>query len=837
MKPLKIKQESGCKTDPVTHIGYRDNAMKTRTKLCSALALVMGSLVALVLLLTPSLSQAAKNADKGKHYSKWKALDKGYIARRKVPAKMDRPVTQRGLKKVQERLQKVQRLQKRLLKKKANHKDTANLDQQLAKLDQRINRLKPWTKRLDHKDNINALWFRTIMEGLHGVQVSDLAEELNRSPEHILRLAVKGKLTLTNKGNPVSWYFDESSDMILFAGEIYDSFYTDENAYRFHLGGKRKNQPMAVTDGDPTYLIGNETPFFDTLTFEEEPDMNFSTWAVKSEPDADYWFWDYLFGGYKDSIEVTLAVPNPADAGTAQLRIRLRGWTDLEDGDEHQVDAELNGAPLGSSVVWDGFEEAMLVIDFDQNLLDPSGDNTLTLRNTYTPGTHPGQFLDDIELDYYRLPISVNNQLWLHDVAKGVQTVTGYNSNDIMVIESPSGKAVLRNDAWIEPDGIGGYLVTFETNGNTDFLVVEKGNMAAPAVEAHHRSHLKNRGNMADYLIISPRDFAGTAKALATVRSNTFGQVKIVWLEDIYNDFTYGLEDPFAIRRLMCNAERSWRVSPSVVVLIGKGSLDHKDRMGYGDSFLPTLLTDTPWSLAASDDRLLCGNRNTPFSTGRLPITNDAEGIAYVEKLIAYESDLSGDQRYQALLVADNPDTGGDFYTNSDALADRLMNSLGFDRAAKLYHPKGAVRATLIQNDTWEAGYISYDGHGSVTQTGDGTENFITTTDADTLQNTTLPVFTALTCAVGDFTQPGTRSLAGALVLNPSGGAIVSLAPTGLSLDADAQVFGNAFVDELFRGYTIGDAIMNAKMQTQGDINGFMHRIYSIVGEPVIYAR
>jgi len=750
---------------------------------------------------------------------------------------MDHPVTQRGLKKVQERLQKVKRLQKRLLKKKANHKNTTNLDQQLAKLDQRVNKLKSRTKQPNRRDNINALWFRTILEGLHGVQVSDLVEELNQSPEHILHLAAKGKLTLTNKGNPVSWHFDESSDMILFAGEIHDSFYTDENAYRFHLGGKRKKQPMVLTDGDPTYLIGNETPFFDTLTFEEEPDMNFFTWAVKSEPNADYWFWDYLFGGYKDSIEVNLAVPNPADAGTAQLRIRLRGFTDLEEGDEHQVNAELNGFPLGSSVVWDGFEEAILVIDFDQNLLDPSGDNTLTLRSIYTSGTHPGQFLDDIELDYYRLPIAVNDQLWLHDVAEGVQTVTGYTSDDIMVIESPAGQAVLRNDARIESDGVGGYLATFEADGNTDFLVVDKGSMAAPAVEAHHRSRLKDRENMADYLIISPRDFAGTAESLATVRSHTFGLVTIVWLEDIYNDFSHGVEDPFAIKRLIRSAEQSWRVSPSVVVLIGKGSLDHKDRMGYGDSFLPTLLTDTPWSLAASDDRLLGGNGNAPFSIGRLPITNDAEGIAYVEKLIAYETDLSADDRYQALLIADNPDDGGDFHTNSEVLADRLVNSLGFDRAAKLYHPLDAVRATLIESNTWEAGYVSYDGHGSVTQTGDGAEKFISAADADTLQNTTLPVFTALTCAVGDFTQPGTRSLAGALVLNPSGGAIVSLSPTGLSLDADAQILGNTFVDNLFRGYTIGNAVMNAKMQTQGYINEFMSRIYSVVGEPVVYAR
>ena len=75
------------------------------------------------------------------------------------------------------------------------------------------------------------------------------------------------------------------------------------------------------------------------------------------------------------------------------------------------------------------------------------------------------------------------------------------------------------------------------------------------------------------------------------------------------------------------------------------------------------------------------------------------------------------------------------------------------------------------------------------------------------------------------------------LVLNPAGGAMSALAPTGLSLDDDAQVLGNAFVDSLFNGSTIGNAIMSTKRQTQGEISDFMPRIYSVVGEPVVYAR
>ena len=85
--------------------------------------------------------------------------------------------------------------------------------------------------------------------------------------------------------------------------------------------------------------------------------------------------------------------------------------------------------------------------------------------------------------------------------------------------------------------------------------------------------------------------------------------------------------------------------------------------------------------------------------------------------------------------------------------------------------------------------------------------------------------------------MPGMRSLAGALVLNPEGGAMSALAPTGLSLDDDAQVLGNVFVDTLFNGESIGEAIRATKSLTEDEISTFMPRIYSVVGEPVVYAR
>jgi hypothetical protein len=271
---------------------------------------------------------------------------------------------------------------------------------------------------------------------------------------------------------------------------------------------------------------------------------------------------------------------------------------------------------------------------------------------------------------------------------------------------------------------------------------------------------------------------------------------------------------------------------------VGKGSLDRKDTMGYGDNFLPVLMTSNPWALAESDARLLGDETGgADFAIGRLAITNDAEGLAYVDKLKAHEAPLGAAAAFGAVVVADNPDAGGDFHLQADGLADQLLG-LDFSPITKLYHPMQAVRANLTQTRTWETGFVSYSGHGTVAQIGNNSENFLTAADAASLSNSNYPVFAALSCAVGSDALPGTRSLASALVMNPQGGAIASLAPTGLSLDAQAHELGAAFIDRLNDDRnTVGDAVVHAKLDTEGQIDEFMAPIYSVVGDPGVSVR
>jgi hypothetical protein len=77
------------------------------------------------------------------------------------------------------------------------------------------------------------------------------------------------------------------------------------------------------------------------------------------------------------------------------------------------------------------------------------------------------------------------------------------------------------------------------------------------------------------------------------------------------------------------------------------------------------------------------------------------------------------------------------------------------------------------------------------------------------------------------------------MVLNPTGGAIAAVAPSGLSLDSDAQYMGYIYAGTLFGSSkpTIGEALQRSKKLSAGEVHDFMTKIYSVVGDPAVSPR
>ena len=132
-------------------------------------------------------------------------------------------------------------------------------------------------------------------------------------------------------------------------------------------------------------------------------------------------------------------------------------------------------------------------------------------------------------------------------------------------------------------------------------------------------------------------------------------------VEDIYDEFGYGVESAQAIRDFLMYAYESWvKPAPKYVLLVGDGTYDARDRFGLGTvNFVPTYLTFTSHMGETGTDEWygrVSGDDLVPdVYIGRLPAATTDQASTMVAKIVGYERALnSRTWERNVLLVADN---------------------------------------------------------------------------------------------------------------------------------------------------------------------------------------
>ncbi len=94
-------------------------------------------------------------------------------------------------------------------------------------------------------------------------------------------------------------------------------------------------------------------------------------------------------------------------------------------------------------------------------------------------------------------------------------------------------------------------------------------------------SNLHDSNQQADYIVITPQEFYTSAQTLANYRATHGLNTKVVDVQDVYDEFAYGITDAEAIRTFLQFAYLNWtRPAPSYVVLLGDGNFDQGTRVG-----------------------------------------------------------------------------------------------------------------------------------------------------------------------------------------------------------------------------------------------------------------
>jgi len=545
----------------------------------------------------------------------------------------------------------------------------------------------------------------------------------------------------------------------------------------------------------------------------------------------DLWLWDILFAPAIKSFPFEIRDLGPA-AESASLRVFLQGVSDL-DGPDHHVRLFLNG-----SLVAESHFEGKLPEVLDAELLPGllrEGPNELQIENVGDTGVEYSMvMLDRFVLSYPRLLRAQEGKLEGGFTDSGVAEVPGLSSDALLLdITEPS-------KIWLDGARVGAVGLRFRADAGRRYFAVNKNAVLAPAVERRPASRLTSRLMRADYLVVGPRELLPAADPLLALRREQGFMSRAVPLDEIYSEFGHGEPRPRAIRDFLAYTYNAWRKpAPRYVLLLGDGTYDFQDFLKTGvRNQVPPFMARTCCLWTASDSAYASvhGDDLLPdIAIGRLPAASLAEARVMVAKTLAYESSATFSPG-RIVLVADNPDDGGDFGASAEELAQGVLATRNPERIYLATLGPQATRAAITQAFDRGSALVSYVGHGGIHLW--ASENVFDTAQVGELRTQAQqPVVLTMNCLNGYFHFPYFNSLAEALVKAEGKGAIAAFSPSGLSLNAPAQTFHRALLEEILSGRhpTLGDAVLAAQAAyaASGEFPELL-TIYNLLGDPAL---
>ena len=115
------------------------------------------------------------------------------------------------------------------------------------------------------------------------------------------------------------------------------------------------------------------------------------------------------------------------------------------------------------------------------------------------------------------------------------------------------------------------------------FAVSEGGYLTPQGIESREfcGDLLRKSDDGARYVVITHRDFLESADYLADARAESLSTI-VVDVQQIYDEYSFGLLDPTAVKYFLLDAWSRWTIPPAYVVLLGDASYDFKNFTGQG---------------------------------------------------------------------------------------------------------------------------------------------------------------------------------------------------------------------------------------------------------------
>lgn len=412
----------------------------------------------------------------------------------------------------------------------------------------------------------------------------------------------------------------------------------------------------------------------------------------------------------------------------------------------------------------------------------------------------------------------------------------------------------------------GAALFGTSTQNLKEFVVFNESNFSeAIFIEKVHNQNLRGEGPF-ELVIVTVPKFKPEAQRLADFRAS-YDQlsVKVVTIQEVYNEFSSGAKDVTAIRdymRYLYNLDGGSK-NLKYLLLFGKGSYDIKNKIPGGINLIPTYQSYNslhPIYSYSSDDYFCflddeegewvensMGDHLMDISVGRLPVRNLQDARNITDKLIRYSQNQDGFGRWRKEIFFIAEDGDGNLHHNDADKLATLVDSTHMEfNVNKIFmgaYPqeilgndkRTAPEVNQAINDAIKSGalIVNYTGHGGLASWANA--RILDTTIVSRWTNINkLPLFVTATCEFGKHDDAISRSGGEHMLFLNKGGAIglvTSARPVFSSTNYALNLaFYNFAFNKVENEYaTLGYIFKETK---NNSLKGSVNRNFSLLGDP-----
>jgi len=651
-----------------------------------------------------------------------------------------------------------------------------------------------------------------------------------------------------NRGGITKTY-NESNIVAYTTNEFYNE-YSDTNSYWIDWDG---NQGMRFPTSSFTTLNSYPSDFFmQMLHFEKDKIYSQGQnpndiWFLNTEKyRGEGWYWSLL--NDSGSVSDTFSTPNLNLAGiNSSIRIFAYPQNTSPILNEHSIQIIINGN-IAISVFTNDYNKIDTTIIFPSTLLSSSSVNNITCKYLSAPGFTGAMYFDLFEVKYPN-SFRINDNKLNFDLSSSSDTtsklfrIKGYNSlNPLNVYDVNNNIRITNFTSSLD-------TLKFTAKSNSKIELVNSLITKKPfRIKQRQVSNLVASSNGADYLIIYNKLFQSQVEQLRAFREShdNYRSIKAE-IEEIYDIFNFGMEDPVAVRNFVKYVYDNWQLPKlRYICLFGRGSLDPKKNSSasvYYNNFIPV------YGNPSSDGYFANLNIGSLFyydqiSIGRIPAYYVSEAQTMVDKIITYESETPAIWWKTFSYI-----TGGHLWAEQQDFQFRSNYEINnfilpppiSGGAYKVYRIDTAGITTYNIKDSIVSAinkgtlYVNFRGHA-------GSHDWeIMMNDPNTLNNgNKLPIILSLTCFTGENARTEFRGFGEKFMYLVGKGAIGFVSTTGWSFSTAGNNFGLQILQTLRQDSTrsMGDLVKIAGKRMSNDSLSFYVRntvnSYNLLGDPAV---